>query len=362
MAMSGESGALVPVGSYALMDGNVEEHLEHMQNVVARLGLSERDLDIITVPRGDGTRWRIETSEGTKKVETFQGVVVDFRLRRRFYKDRDFDVRAKRPPDCSSNDWQIGHGEPGGECDRCPFNEWASTTVEGSRAKACREYIMLFVILPAEKQPYVVQLPATSLKAGRKMIARCALGGKPYYGQILCFSLEQVESKFKYNTVLLETIGSLTNEEKPTFRRHSEIMGSIFSKVQVKEIETEVIEEAAQIEGPKGDSGEDKTEPDESPPVKSEPKTEEPDNVVEVERLSDSADEPEPEPEPEPDPALAEAEAEAAEAEAEAAGLVAKAAKAKAKALAAKAKAKRGKPKARAGNKKKKATAKTGTS
>ena len=352
----GDSGALVPVSSYALMDGDVEEHLEHMQTVVARLGITERDLDIITIPRGDGTRWRIETSEGTKEVETFQGVVVDFRLRRRFYKDRDFDARAKRPPDCSSNDWEWGQGEPGGECEKCPQNIWGSTPVEGSRAKACREYIMLFVILPAEKQPYVVQLPATSLKTGRRMIARCALGGKPYYGQILRFSLEAVTAKFTYNTAVIETIGALGDKEKPTFRRHADIMGSIFSKVQIREIEAEVV--PAQIEAPEEEPEEEpeaaeaaaeEPEAEEASPEK-EPEIAEPDGISEVEGLTGSAADFET-----PDPVMLEAEAAAAEADAEAADAAAKAAKTKAKALAARAKAKRGKPKAR-GRKKARAT------
>jgi hypothetical protein len=68
------------------------------------------------------------------------------------------------PPDCASQDALHGEGDPGGECLKCPLNEFGSSE-HSEDAKACKEIRQIFVIPPQGILPYVINVQPGSLKA-----------------------------------------------------------------------------------------------------------------------------------------------------------------------------------------------------
>jgi hypothetical protein len=67
------------------------------------------------------------------------------------------------PPDCASQDALHGEGEPGGDCLRCPLNEFG-TSEFSEGAKACQEIRQIFLIPREGILPYVINVKPGSLK------------------------------------------------------------------------------------------------------------------------------------------------------------------------------------------------------
>lgn len=97
--------------------------------------------------------------------DALEGVVVETAVKRMKF-DSDYKRDEADPPVCVSDDGVTGHGEPGGECESCPFNQWGSG--KGGTGKACSEYLYVLLLEPGGTLPVVVQLPPTSLAPWRK--------------------------------------------------------------------------------------------------------------------------------------------------------------------------------------------------
>ena len=128
-------------------------------------GLSEFSLDRIRIPAGGGIAFEIPTLEGSDSAKTIEGVVVGWKTVRGYYANA-YDG-SNNPPDCSSNDGEVGMGDPGGYCSDCPLNAWGSDP-KGGKGKACAEKRMLFVLRKDDVLPIVIMVPPTSLKGIRE--------------------------------------------------------------------------------------------------------------------------------------------------------------------------------------------------
>ena len=67
---------------------------------------------------------------------------------------------GNNPPDCGSFDGVNGQGNPGGNCKTCPYNKFGSG--EGN-AKSCKNRRMLYLLLPGQVLPMILNLPTGSL-------------------------------------------------------------------------------------------------------------------------------------------------------------------------------------------------------
>ena len=135
-------------------------------------------LSRIKCPSGGATIWSIpDVLGGESHVETFEGVIIHSRMSRAFW--RDPYTGGGTPPDCYSNDMNIGIGDPGGECESCPMNEFGSDPNKETQAKACSESRLLFVLLPddqtgVELMPTVLKVPPASLRNSKKFLLHLA--------------------------------------------------------------------------------------------------------------------------------------------------------------------------------------------
>ena len=125
--------------------------------------LSSFDLPRLKVPAGGGSFWEVQTAEGPKPAEYIDGVILLRKDKKKFWeKGQDESGGETTPPDCSSEDRIFGVGIPGGECAKCPYNVFGTAT-KGS-GKACRDFSELYILKKDSVMPFVVQVPATSLK------------------------------------------------------------------------------------------------------------------------------------------------------------------------------------------------------
>ncbi len=119
------------------------------------------DLDRAVNPAGKSTKWEIPgLGDEAEQASEITGVVLCQQPYRIYWK-----VEFKgggSPPDCISIDTIHGQGSPGGECAKCPFNEWGSGKTPNS--KACSFRRRVFILRPEEMLP--MQLTLSPINAG----------------------------------------------------------------------------------------------------------------------------------------------------------------------------------------------------
>jgi hypothetical protein len=155
--------------------------------------ISPADLNRIRVPAGGATTWEIASTDGEPDaVKTIECVLVGVKRRRAYWQSSN---PTGEPPSCSSPDCIIGIGSPGGECDKCPHNQFGSQfRPDGSagRGKACKEMRLLFILRQGQSIPEIVVIPPGSLKAVRQYLLKL---GAPYFSLVTRLSLEKVQNR-----------------------------------------------------------------------------------------------------------------------------------------------------------------------
>ncbi len=130
--------------------------------------LSLGDMPRVSVPAGGGSTWELPTADGFENVKEISGVIVHQQIMRGYFES---NIAAKgTPPACYSNDGVWGLGEPGGECAKCPLNQFGPNR----EAKACKEKKALFIVRKDDPMPLLLRVPPGSLGALRSYMAGLA--------------------------------------------------------------------------------------------------------------------------------------------------------------------------------------------
>jgi hypothetical protein len=147
-------------------------------------------LDRVKCPSGGATIWTIPDAMGEEiNTKELVGVIIHSRMSRAFW--RDPFSGGGTPPDCFSDDMVYGQGDPGGECDKCPMNEFGSDPNKETQAKACSESRLLFVLLPDEDNgglqlmPTVLKVPPASLRNSKKFLLHLSTRAKAKMWQVV---------------------------------------------------------------------------------------------------------------------------------------------------------------------------------
>lgn len=214
------------------------DFLEVMQeNFGDNGGMQASDLDTIIIPAGAGKHWNVPSLDGDDAVKELEGIIVAWSPSRRYWeKGLDDNDGDKGPPDCSSDDGVHGNGaygprsqgNPTGECENCPMNQFGS--IEGKDGKACKEYRMIYMLRPETVLPVQVQLPVTSIPPIRKYMLRLSSAGLPYYGLVTKFGLEQVKSAFEYSRVVPSPGERLSAEERAAAKAYGATIKAAMAK------------------------------------------------------------------------------------------------------------------------------------
>lgn len=232
--------AQVGDGAYKLMDPNAPNIAEIVAENTGGQGVSQFDLDKVTVPGSGGKQWTIPTADGEQDVPEIIGVVIAQRWVRAYWQ-QGLDEGQSGPPDCSSDDCVVGHGDPGGLCDDCPFREFGTAKGGKGRGQACKHVHLLFVMTRDNYLPLVIALPPTSHGHGagsRKYFMRLAGFGKPFYSVETSFTLEQQTNPDgrKYSRAVLKKASDLPDEAVAVFQKAGEALSSHVRNVRAADV------------------------------------------------------------------------------------------------------------------------------
>lgn len=160
-------------------------------------GTSPLDLIRIRVPAGGGTAWQVPTLEGPKNFDEVRGVIIHWSTVRAYWPEALGQGGGNQPPQCTSSDGDIGHGNPGGDCDACPFNAFQTANGGEGSGKACREARGLLFLGEGELMPYWLPAPTMSIKPLKSYFMQLASRGKPYHTVVTALKLIQAQNANK---------------------------------------------------------------------------------------------------------------------------------------------------------------------
>lgn len=191
---------------------------ENMENE----SLTERDLDRITVPTGGARYWVLpakDEDDEERPVGSLYGIILQTTPPRAYY-EKSMNEAGKNPPTCYSPDGATGIGVPGGDCLTCDFNK-PKTDPNGKGGKACKEYRMVYMLLPDRPLPAVLQLPRTSIRPYRDYSLRTGKKGVSIYRSYTKFELEKIEGDPDYSRVVISNMGKLTDNDLIRLNRYT---------------------------------------------------------------------------------------------------------------------------------------------
>ncbi len=227
------SNDLVEVKNYAIAQMDMENFTKTMRANLGGSQINESDLDRVGIPAGGSTTWRVPTLDGEEKTESITGVIVYWKSPR-VYWATEYDG-SNNPPDCYSDNGEMGIGEPGGDCNTCPMAQFGSA--DKGDGQACNQLRMLFILRKDDFLPIVVRLTPGSLKAIRMYFLRLASKGIPYYGVVTELSLEEVKSSggIAYAQVAPKMVKRLSQKEQDRIEKYSETIKPSLTSVKVED-------------------------------------------------------------------------------------------------------------------------------
>lgn len=218
---------------FALL-GNPEAAQLAISDNFAEGGINPNYLDRVSLPAGGATFWQVETVEGRESLAELTGIIIWRHTARRFWPERDSN---SEPPQCHSDDGQLGIGSPGGNCYTCPHNQWDSAG-DGSKAKACTERRVLYLIRPSDVLPTVVDLSPSSIKGFEKYLVQLSSKGIPYFGAITAIGLTAEKGRQgNYSLATFRMVHRLSPAEADQMRSLSRTIADITARRETPVIE-----------------------------------------------------------------------------------------------------------------------------
>jgi hypothetical protein len=224
---------------YPVLALGAETEIRELYQAAAGAGLDPSILQRDKCGAGGALEFRIPRPEGEEATRTAKGLVVNIRQGRVLWKDEGKPSR-KRPPDCVSNDGFIGVGNPGGECVRCPYSQFGSSTK--GHGQACKQIHQMLILHPGEIIPHILTVPPTSIKNCGKYFLMLLSRKIPYWSVITRIDLERAtnEDGIDYAKMTFSVERYLTDEERAAFAPIQKEMKSLLDPVAIDSIDYQV--------------------------------------------------------------------------------------------------------------------------
>ena len=184
----------------------------------------------IKIPSAGSTVFEVpgEDPSEPESVKEFSAVILFHHPLFAYYKSKY--TGGNNPPDCGSYDGVTGIGDPGGDCKRCPYNQFG-TGENGS--KACKTRRRIFVLREGEIFPLLLSLPTGSLKELTRYLKRLLSKGRKSNSVITRFSLKKATNSggLAYSQAQFSIDRVLTPEEYTLIERMTEQVKAYSSQV-----------------------------------------------------------------------------------------------------------------------------------
>ena len=149
----------------------------------------------------------------------------------------DADAGFGNDPLCKARNGKNGEGDPGGNCDVCPYSQW----MDNQKPECSLKYD--FIGIDSEtKMPFFLSIGGTSFAEGKKLITRCIRQSKkegrpiPLYAfPVKITSLEIKSSKGKYYKYVFTIGDEMSDEEKEEYKILKEELVSVALEQQETE-------------------------------------------------------------------------------------------------------------------------------
>ena len=163
MAKNNEVATVNNESFLALRDFNLSDVMAEEMS-----GLSA-SFERIKIPIGGGTVFEIpgDDPDDVEPIKELSGVILYQHPLNAYYATKY--KGGSNPPDCGSFDGVTGHGNPGGLCKNCPYNEFGSGE---NGAKACKNRRRIYLLREGDVFPMMLSLPTGSLKGFTRYLMR----------------------------------------------------------------------------------------------------------------------------------------------------------------------------------------------
>lgn len=184
----------------------------------------------IKIPSAGSTVFEIpgEDPNEPEAVKDFSAVILFHHPLHAFYRSKY--TGGNNPPDCGSFDGIIGEGDPGGECKKCPYNQFGSGE---NGAKACKNRRRIFVLREGEIFPLLLSLPTGSLREFTRYLKRLLSKGRKSNSVVTRFSLKKATNNggIAYSQAQFALDRALTPDEHAVIETLSEQIRSYSKQV-----------------------------------------------------------------------------------------------------------------------------------
>ena len=175
----------------------------------------------IKIPAGGMTVFEIpgDDPDEPENVKEFSAVILYHHPLFAYYKDKY--TGGSNPPDCGSFDGVTGEGAPGGDCVKCPYNQFGSGE---NGAKACKNRRRIYLLREGEVFPMILSLPTGSLRDFSRYLMRLLSRGNKSNMVVTRFSLKRATngSGIAYSQAQFALDRKLTAEEHTLISAMSE--------------------------------------------------------------------------------------------------------------------------------------------
>ena len=215
--------------------------------------INEFGLDRAKIPSGGATTWAIPSLDGEEETKEIVGIPLHWKTTRAYWAEAYSG--GMTPPDCSSFDGKIGHGEfgvnsekhPSGLCGDCPMSQFGTKigpTGDLTDAPACQLRRPVFIARPDELVPIVISLPPTSAGVWSAFSQRLLSKGKPFFSVVASFSLERVSNKggIDYAKVVIRRVANLDDGGIAAIRKLREQLVPAFDTAAKADSQTQQAE------------------------------------------------------------------------------------------------------------------------
>jgi len=181
----------------------------------------DRGFERIKIPSAGSTVFEVPGEEPNEpaSVKESSAVILYHHTLHAYYKNKY--TGGNQPPDCGSFDGISGEGNPGGNCAKCPYNQFGSGE---NGSKACKNRRRIYVLREGEIFPLLLSLPTGSLKEFSRYIKRLLSKGKKSNSVVTKFSLKKAVNSggIAYSQAQFTVDRQLTNEEFALINKLSE--------------------------------------------------------------------------------------------------------------------------------------------
>lgn len=185
MAKNNEVATVNNESFLALRDFNLSDVMAEEMS-----GLSA-SFERIKIPIGGGTVFEIPSDDpdDVETIKELSGVILYQHPLNAYYATKY--KGGSNPPDCGSFDGVTGHGNPGGLCKNCPYNEFGSGE---NGAKACKNRRRIYLLREGDVFPMMLSLPTGSLKGFTRYLMRILPKYKSSNAVVTRFTLKKATS------------------------------------------------------------------------------------------------------------------------------------------------------------------------